>query len=394
MKKTAAFLLAGLLLAGCVGALASGGQAADPLVPLSYLNTTYLPDATRQASARIDTKTQLIYQSVLEELNTRHSVYLAQAGSGGGQRSLPAGGTAESAGFTDRRLKRGDVVSLPTGSAALLLAGSASVSYAAGGAAIDTTAGQVLPSGGSLPVLHRILAAENTTAAVTITSDTAVITTLGGYTLSPSSSVDYNALAAALAELGLFRGTGTAYGSGYDLEAVPTRIVGLVMFLRLIGAEQDALAYTGANPFADTPAWCDRYVAYAYAMGYAKGVGTGAGGKPLFSPNAAISAGEYMTFLLRALGYSDSGPQAEFTWAGALPFALSCGVVNRSEYQLLSEGTFLRAQVAYLSLYALSAPLADGSGTLADRLADRGTIDEAALYTTLNSVSMERLGNI
>ncbi len=393
MKKTAAFLLAGLLLAGCAGALASGGQAADPLIPLSYLNAAFLPDAARQSAERIDTKTQLIYQSVLEELNARHSVYLAQAGSGGGQTALPAGEAAESAVFTDRRLKRGDVVSLPAGSAALLLAGSASVSYAAGGAAIDATAGQVLPSGGGLPALHRVLAAENTTAAVTITSDTAVISTLGDYTLSPSGSVDYNALAAALAELGLFRGTGTAYGSGYDLEAVPTRIVGLVMFLRLIGAEQDALTYAGANPFTDTPAWCDRYVAYAYAMGYARGVGTGAGGRLLFSPNTAISAGEYMTFLLRALGYSDSGPQAEFTWDGSLPFALSRGVVNHTEYQLLSEGGFLRAQVAYLSLYTLSAPLADGSGTLADRLAGRGTIDEAALYTTLNSVALERLGS-
>ena len=100
-----------------------------------------------------------------------------------------------------------------------------------------------------------------------------------------------------------------------------------------------------------------------------------------------------MTFLLRALGYSDSGPQAEFTWDGSLPFALSRGVVNHTEYQLLSEGGFLRAQVAYLSLYTLSAPLADGSGTLADRLAGRGTIDEAALYTTLNSVALERLGS-
>ncbi|WP_457848533.1 hypothetical protein, partial [Staphylococcus aureus] len=81
----------------------------------------------------------------------------------------------------------------------------------------------------------------------------------GYYALSPSGSIDYNALAAALAELGLFRGTGTAYGSGYDLEVAPTRVVGLVMFLRLIGEESAALAYTGDNPFTDTPAWCDRY---------------------------------------------------------------------------------------------------------------------------------------
>lgn len=55
--------------------------------------------------------------------------------------------------------------------------------------------------------------------------------------------------------MGLFQGSGTAYGSGYDLERVPTRIEGLVLFLRLIGEEKAALAYGGENPFTDVPAW-------------------------------------------------------------------------------------------------------------------------------------------
>ena len=78
--------------------------------------------------------------------------------------------------------------------------------------------------------------------------------------MSSGAGLDYNALADALKQMGLFQGTGTAYGSGYDLEQAPTRIVGLVMFLRLIGEEGAALSSTAANPFADTPAWCDRYV--------------------------------------------------------------------------------------------------------------------------------------
>ena len=85
--------------------------------------------------------------------------------------------------------------------------------------------------------------------------------------MSSGAGLDYNALADALKQMGLFQGTGTAYGSGYDLEQAPNRIVGLVMFLRLIGEEGAALSSTAANPFADTPAWCDRYVAYAYEKG-------------------------------------------------------------------------------------------------------------------------------
>ena len=87
------------------------------------------------------------------------------------------------------------------------------------------------------------------------------------------------------------------------------------MFLRLIGEEGAALSSTAANPFADTPAWCDRYVAYAYEKGYTKGNNISAGGQRYFGPDAQLSAGEYMTFLLRALGYSDSGASPDFSWA-------------------------------------------------------------------------------
>lgn len=197
---------------------------------------------------------------------------------------------------------------------------------------------------------------------MTITSDTAVLGVEGFYTVSSGAGLDYNALADALKQMGLFQGTGTAYGSGYDLEQAPTRIVGLVMFLRLIGEEGAALSSTAANPFADTPAWCDRYVAYAYEKGYTKGNNVSAGGQRYFGPDAQLSAGEYMTFLLRALGYSDSGASPDFSWANAVGKSVEFGVLNAAEQAKLTGSPFLRAQVAYLSYFALSAPLKDGSG--------------------------------
>jgi membrane-associated phospholipid phosphatase len=255
------------------------------------------------------------------------------------------------------------VVSLPAGSGLLLLAGSGTVSYS-GGSVVDITVGQTVASGTALTARHRVLAAENTTAAVTITSDTAVLGVEGFYTVSSGAGLDYNALADALKQMGLFQGTGTAYGSGYDLEQAPTRIVGLVMFLRLIGEEGAALSSTAANPFADTPAWCDRYVAYAYEKGYTKGNNVSAGGQRYFGPDAQLSAGEYMTFLLRALGYSDSGASPDFSWANAVGKSVEFGVLNAAEQAKLTGSPFLRAQVAYLSYFALSAPLKDGSGIL------------------------------
>ncbi len=379
MKQAAAVVLTALILLSCAAVYAAGKTEGDTLVSRDYMTEVYIPDVVRQAEERVDAGIQAVYQSALDGLNSRHSAYCS-------------GESSSLAALIDRRLKRGDVVTLSQGSGALLLAGSASVSCSAGGAAIDVTAGRVLSAGESFPTRHRVLAGEQTTAAVTVTSDTAVLSFEGPCTFSSSGATDYNALADALREMGLFRGTGTAYGSGYDLEAAPTRVVGLVMFLRLIGEEQAALAYTGANPFADTPAWCDRYVAYAYGQGYAKGVGTSSGGTLYFAPDQPLSAGEYLTFVLRALGYRDSGAEADFSWSTALSKALECGVLNSAEYGMLTGSPFLRAQVVYVSYFSLSAPRKDGGGTLLDRLVSSANVDRAALYTVMNSVTVRRLG--
>ena len=363
MKRLAVGLLALVILIGCAAVYAADTGTGESLVTQGYLNDTYIPDVLRQAETRIAEQTKTVYDSVLADLNARHSGYLARAG---GEQSYAAS-------ITDFRFKRGDVVRLPAGSGLLLLAGSGTVSYS-GGSVVDITVGQTVASGTALTARHRVLAAENTTAAVTITSDTAVLGVEGFYTVSSGAGLDYNALADALKQMGLFQGTGTAYGSGYDLEQAPTRIVGLVMFLRLIGEEGAALSSTAANPFADTPAWCDRYVAYAY-----------------FGPDAQLSAGEYMTFLLRALGYSDSGASPDFSWANAVGKSVEFGVLNAAEQAKLTGSPFLRAQVAYLSYFALSAPLKDGSGILLDRTAASSGMDKAVFQAVMNGVTVDRL---
>lgn len=374
MRRIAAgLLILIILLSGLAVYAASGGES---LVTQSYLEGTYLPDVLEQAEGRVEEKTQSVYQSVLAELDGLHSSYLG-------------GGDSASA-LTDYRFKAGDVISISSGSGLLLLAGSGTISYSGGGV-VDVTAGQVVASGSSPAVRHRLLAAENTTAQLTITSDTAVVSLEGRYTVSSGSGVDYNALADALKAMGLFQGTGTTYGSGYDLELAPTRVVGLVMFLRLIGEEQAALSSTAANPFSDTPAWCDRYVAYAYAQGYTQGTGTGADGKLTFGPDNPLSAEEYVTFLLRALGYTDSGAAPDFVWSSALSSAVEWGVLTPAEQAMLTSSPFLRAQVVYLSYFTLSAALKDGSGVLLDRTAASSGVSRSGLQAVMSSVTVQRL---
>lgn len=375
MKKPAVVLLAAAILVSGAVVYAAG----ESLISKSYLSNTYIPDVEKQVTQRVEEKTEDTYQSALTDLNQKHSTYLALAG---GEQSYAAS-------LTDLRFKKGDVVTLSTGSGGMLLAGSASLTVS-GSAVVDVTAGQTAASGSSLTLRHRYLAGENTTAGITITSDTAVLSVEGYYSVASGSGVDYNALADALFEMGLFQGSGTAYGSGYDLEVPSTRIMGLVMFLRLIGEEQAALSSTAVNPFADTAAWSDRYLAYAYEKGYVNGVGESASGQLYYAPDRQISANEYMTLILRALGYTDSGTTPDFTWDTAVSKSVAWGVLTSEEQTMLSQSNFLRAQVVYLSYFSLNAPMKT-DGVLLDRTVTSGVLDRSRAEQIMAGVTVPRL---
>lgn len=145
--------------------------------------------------------------------------------------------------WQETRLKEGDALHGVTGTGVLLLAGHGRVTYKSG-AVVDVTTGAVVPSGTNLTANHRYLTAEDTTAAYTVTSETAVVDYQGQYAFSYSDRPDYNAMAAALKSLHLFKGTFTGYGEGFDLEAAPTRLQALIMFIRVLGEEEQALAWS------------------------------------------------------------------------------------------------------------------------------------------------------
>lgn len=377
MKKAAAILLAGVILVSCGAVVAAGDQS---LVSKSYVDGTFTTQALEQVSKRAEEQMSTTYNQALNDLNSKHSTYLAQAGSG-------SGGTSASSGLNDLRFKKGDVLTLSSGSGVMLLAGSATAS---GGVLVDTTTGTTVASGSGLTARHRCLAGESSAVAVTVTSDTAVLCLEGSYTLSASGNVDYNAMADGLTEMGLLKGTGATYGSGYELERQAVRVEGLVMFIRLMGEEKAALASTAVNPFADSPSWADRYLAYAYEKGYTTGIGTNAAGKMMFGPNNTITAGEYMTFVLRALGYSETGSKPDFTWQTAMEAGVTYGVIRQSERTMLESGSFLRAQVVYLSVCALSAHTKDGA-VLLNQTASNGGYDQATMQAVQNRIAALRM---
>ena len=230
---------------------------------------------------------------------------------------------------------------------------------------VDATAGTVAPSGTFLQANHRYIVAENTSAAFTITSKTAVLDHQGG-SLAYSNAIDYNAMAAALKTMHLFKGSFTGYGQGFDLEAAPTRLQALIMFIRVLGEEEQALAWTGTTPFTDIQkgSQAEKYVGYAYSKGYTNGWSA-----TQFKPAGAVNARQYTEFVLRAMGYSSS---ANTNLANTLDRAQAAGVLTAGEVEMLRRDKFLRAELVYVSYYALEAWLADGSQTLADLLREKG----------------------
>ena len=192
------------------------------------------------------------------------------------------------------------------------------------------------------------------------------LTLLTGCILVPAASAanaEATQSAQTLYELGLFRGTGTNPDGTpiFALEQAPTRNQAVIMLVRLLGKEQEALNGNWDLPFTDVPTGSTAYpyIGYAYANGLTNGytATTYCGTNP-------IRANQYITFVLRALGYV-SGEDFEVGTAWELSDKL--GITN-GQYNAANAASFIRADVADISASALPAPLKGGEQTLADKL--------------------------
>lgn len=364
-------LLAAALLSGI--ALAVGGDANDPLISLDYLNTIFTPRAEAAAQEQIDGALDAVYDAAAQTWRSA----LTEAGA--------AAGTERAATWTEARLKHGDTISGVTGMQLIVLAGEASAQFGSG-TVIDVSDAAELPSGGELQANHRYLVAEDTTVLFTVISRTAVVQYCGDYRLTPSNATpDYNAMASALKTLRLFRGTGSGYGEGFDLERIPTRIEALVMLIRMLGEEEAALECEAASPFADVPEtyWGRPYVAYAVEQGYTNGVSA-----TQFAPNVTASSDMYVEFVLRALGYSDT---TQTDISDAAQRARTAGVLTAGEAAVLGATPFLRADVVYLSWYALGVPVAQNMQPLHNKLEAAGVFTADAYESARALVTSARL---
>lgn len=147
-----------------------------------------------------------------------------------------------------------------------------------------------------------------------------------------------------LYDLGLFRGVGTN-GDGspdFDLDRAPTRAEAMTMIVRLFMDENTALMMNYDCPFYDVARWARPYVGYAYEYRVTAGQSANA-----FGGESPVAATEYLTFILRALGY-ESG--MDFQWDRAWELSDRLGITD-GRYR---EGVdFTRGDAAIVSLKAL-----------------------------------------
>lgn len=169
--------------------------------------------------------------------------------------------------------------------------------------------------------------------------------------------------------LGVFRGT----EQGFELERQPTRLEGLVIMLRLLGEEQNALRFQPETEFfTDVPEWGKPYVYYAYQQGITKGVS-----ENTFAPEVSLQSYAFLAYMLRAMGYRDGvDDSADFVWNQPELFAMSKNLVNESQLSNWSINPFYRKDAVKVAYTALNTKTAGGK-MLAEELMNKGVFSKA-----------------
>ena len=182
----------------------------------------------------------------------------------------------------------------------------------------------------------------------------------------------------ALNELGLFNGVGkNANGTpNFDLDRAPTRHESVVMLVRLLGKEAEAKAGAWETPFTDVAEWAEPYVGYAYANDLVSGTSA-----TKFSGTDVISASQYLTLVLRALGYKSG---VDFQWDKAWELSDQIGLTD-ARYNADST-QFTRGDIAIISRNALHTKEKEVDDTLLDALVASSAVDNDAVEFYKSSV--------
>lgn len=355
-----------LLVSLALWSFSAGGDEADPAVSRSYLESVFQPQLTEAAERQFSSGLTEVYNESFAAMAEKVALNNLAKYKAAPARRL----------FGKLNLKQGDVLMPLAGCRITLLSGT----LASDATLIDVTNGR---AAGSALAKHTLyMQSDAQSGGLAVTSATAEVLLAGAYSLTVADGPDYGSLADGLSQMGLFRGM----TEGYNLEGSTTRAQGLVMFLRLMGKEADALKARAEIPFTDVASahWAYPYVAYAYENGLTAGVT-----ETEFRPDAPVTAQHYLTFLLRALHYEEN---TEFSYSTVLADTVALGLFSQAEADAMAQGGFLRHKLVYLSYYALFCPDGQTSRLLVEDLISAGAVTEKNVYSGLASARGWRMG--
>ncbi len=154
--------------------------------------------------------------------------------------------------------------------------------------------------------------------------------------------------AQGLFALGLAQGYDTT-GINFGLEDQLTRVQAVVQVIRYLGVEDEVKTNTYDMPFTDVPEWAANYVGYAYEKGITQGRSDVS-----YDPDGIVSEAQFLTFMLRAIGYSDSA--GDFVWDNPFALSKSIGMISNDT----GGEAFLRGDAFRICWNSLFAAAKDG----------------------------------
>jgi len=368
--------------------LGGPGGADDPLVSVEYLEKIFMSpfkimledkdnDAIADSKDFVDESIEVIDNAAASSVNEEELVKTAVRKAVADKVKSELLSTA-----TNVNLLAGEKVTARTGTKMVITSGEAML-FGVKGDAINLTRGGLANVGTKAPLnTHYFFAADNT-SGFEATVDNTNILVFGQYKKTALYEPVNTKYAQALYDLGLFRGT----NDGFDLHKKGDRLQGLIMLIRLMGYEDEALAHSGQTQFTDLTGWFEghKYIGYGYENGITKGTNTE---NTTFSPSMELDEKMYYTFVLRALGYDDGA--GDFHWEKTSESkAVELGLITKAEQAEIAENGLYRDYIVKISYNALKAKIKGTNQTPAQKLISDGVFTQ----NTYNQVVQNVLAN-
>ena len=353
MKRITAVIIILVFLAGLTAAFAAGTPD-DPLISLSYITDTFIPDFIRGVKSDLRDALSPVAADAESRLDKATDGYV-----------LANPGFSFTSGYSPYQASAGDSLEITSGTSVIVYAGTAVLNISSG-EVIDISTGTPMSSGTIITDSRRIFAAEASSASVTVYSDSALLLADGSCRLVGGSGtapgVIFTDVPAdhwarkyiyALAERRIVSGTGNMH---FEPEETMTRGMVVTVLGKISGIETEGY-YERTFTDVDPQEYYGPYVKWASDCGLVQGNGDGT-----FSPEDPITREQMAVIMMHYADFEgiyleDKNEAAEFAdasliddWAEAsVRRAQVAGLINGKPGGIFDPlGTATRAEVCTL----------------------------------------------